>query len=388
MISFFTLALRNLLSNKTRTILTLIGISMSIAIFFSIVSFNRGFEKGLYRELERTGIHFMVVPSGCPHEVASLVLHGAVIPKYLDVAILEKIKNHDGIELASPLLVAQVPNKAKDRVDLAYGMDMTHLKKLKPGWTISGKIPENDEEVLVGKEISDHDRLLPGSILHYPDKGLELKVSGIVERTGSQDDAFIYMPISLLQRILGKKDGITAIGARVSDSARLNDISENLSSVVPGIQIVTMGQVLSSLTNLAGSAKTLSLSIASIAIFVSAVGVMNTILMAVFERIQQIGMMRAIGASRFDIFRIIITETLILILSGGVSGIILSAAGSRFLENVVRRVMPFVPAGNMIEFEPDLAFMCIVFSIIIGIISGLYPAWKASRIHPIEAIKG
>lgn len=388
LISFFTLALRNLSAHKTRSILTLVGISTSVAIFFSIVSFNRGFETGLFRELERTGIHFMVVPSGCPHEVASLVLHGAVIPKYLDIDVLEKLKGFEGIELASPLFVAQVPNPSNHRIDLVYGMDMTHVRKLKPGWVINGKIPSTDREVLVGKEIADHDKLEVGSMIHYPEHSMELRVTGIVERTGSQDDAFIYMPIALLQEIINKPDGITAIGARVFDPLQLNEISEKLAAVVPGIQIVTMGQILSSLTNLAASAKTLSLSIASIAVFVSAVGVMNTILMAVFERMQQIGMMRAIGASRFDIFRIIITETLLMTLAGGISGIVLSVVGSQFLENLVRLFMPYVPSGKMIMFEPGLALVCIVFSVVIGIVSGLYPAWKASKIHPIEAIKG
>src|SRR5512134_1137835 len=106
--AFLRLALANLKRHRTRSLLALFGIATSVAVLFSILSFNRGFEKGLAKELERTGIHFMVVPSGCPHEVASLVLHGSVIPKFLDLSVMEKVAGIGGIEFASPIFVAQL----------------------------------------------------------------------------------------------------------------------------------------------------------------------------------------------------------------------------------------------------------------------------------------
>lgn len=383
---FLKLAFKNLLRHKIRSLLTLVGIAASVAVLFSIISFNRGFEKGLTKELERTGIHFMVVPSGCPHEVASLVLHGAVIPKFLDLNVFEKIKEIKGIDLASPLLVTQLPNPERGRVDLVYGMEMSHLKRLKPAWEIEGAIPETDDAVIVGSEIAGHDNVKIGDTIFYNKK--PFKVSGILKKTGSQDDAFLYMPVKALQEIMKRPDGATAIGVKVSAPELLNQITEELSMKIPGIQIVTMSQVMKSLASLASSAKILSLSIAVIAILISAVGVMNSILMAIFERTQEIGMMRAIGASKFDIFRIIIKETTMLTAVGGLTGIFISVIGSGVIEGFVRSFMPYVPSGRMITFELWLAGLCILFSLLVGIFSGLYPAWKASRINPIEAIKG
>ena len=114
---FLILSCKNLLRHKIRSFLTIIGISASIAVLYSIISFNKGFEIGLAKELERTGLHFMIVPSGCPHEVASLVLHGAVIPKYLEDNVSEKIKGYDEISLISPILVTQLPNRTHNRID-------------------------------------------------------------------------------------------------------------------------------------------------------------------------------------------------------------------------------------------------------------------------------
>ncbi|MCX7792800.1 MAG: ABC transporter permease [Thermodesulfovibrionales bacterium] len=364
------------------------GITTSVAVLFSVLSFNRGFERGLERELERTGIHFMIVPSGCPHEVASLVLHGAVIPKFLDLKVMEHLRNVREIELASPFLVGQIPNPEKGRIDLIYGLEMKHLRRLKPSWKVIGSIPESDNEVIIGAEIASHDRINIGDIINYPSVKRTFRVAGILERTGGQDDAFIYMPLKSAQDLFNRPEGSTAIGVRVSDPANLNKVIEELSRDIPGIQIVTMGQVMNSLSSLASSGKVLSLSMAVIAILISASGVMNSILMSVFERTQEIGMMRAVGASRFDIFRIILKETVILTLTGGITGIFLANIGSGIIEFFVRKFIPYVPSGSMISFEPELAALCIFFSLFTGILSGFYPAWKASKITPIEAIRG
>jgi putative ABC transport system permease protein len=386
--TFLKLSLKNLLRYRIRTLLTLIGILASVAVLFSILSFNRGFERGLSQELERTGIHFMVVPSGCPHEVASLVLHGAVIPKFLDASIIEKIKEVRGIALVSPVLVTQVPNPARDRVDLVYGIEMSDVQKLKPSWKINGIMPKHGDEVLVGAAIAQHDNLKEGDVIHYPTFKKTFRVTGIIEKTGGQDDAYIYMPVSTVQRMLKKPENLTAIGVQVSEPDSLYKIAEELSLKVPGIQIVTMNQVMKSLADLANSARIMNLSIAVIAIIISAVGVMNTVLMAIFERTQEIGMMRAIGASRLDIVRIILSETILMTTAGGVLGVILATIASGTVEGLVKKSVPYVPSGEMITFEPWLAGSCILFSFVIGIVAGFYPAYRASNITPVEAIRG
>lgn len=383
---FLKLAIRNLQRHRTRSILTLFGIAASVAVLFSILSFNRGFDRGLARELDRTGIHFMVVPSGCAHEVASLVLHGAVIPKYLDTAVREKIDKLEGIALVSPLLVAQLPNPEKGRIDLVYGVEMSALTALKPAWEVDGEIPRSDDEILLGSEVAAHGGIRKGATVTYPQG--TFRVSGVVKKTGSQDDAFIYMSLAKAQSLLKKPSGATAIGVKVKNPEMLPQITDALTREVPGIQIVTMSQVMNSISNLAASARVLSLSIALVTVFISAVGVMNSILMAVFERTQEIGMMRAVGASRGDIFRIVLKETSLLTLSGGSVGILLSLVGTGVIEAFVRKVMPYVPGGDMVKFEPALALASLAFSLAIGILAGLYPAWKASTINPVEAIKG
>lgn len=366
----------------------MLGIAASVGVLFSVLSFNRGFNEGLAQELESTGLHFMVVPSGCAHEVAALVLHGAVIPKFLDTGVMQHLQETNGIAMATPILVAQLPNPKKERIDLIYGVDMEVLSAIKPNWKIEGKIPTQFNEILLGHEVAEHEGLKPGDVFTETDDGSPLIIAGIVGLTGSQDDAFVYLPIKTAQKILERPGAATAIGVKVADPERMNEINDELTAVVPGIQIVTMGQVMNSISNLAASARALSLAIVLIAVLISAVGVMNSILMSVFERSQEIGMMRAIGASRGDVFRIILEETTILSLAGGLFGIAIATLGSKLIETFVRSVMPFVPSGNLISFDPLLALGSMLFIMAIGLFAGLYPARKASKINPVEAIKG
>ncbi len=385
---YLKLAVKNLFRHRTRSALTMLGIAASVGVLFSVLSFNRGFSEGLAVELERTGLHFMIVPSGCAHEVAALVLHGAVIPKFLDTAVMQHVNALDGIDLATPILVAQLPDPQRGKIDLIYGVDMAALSAIKPGWQITGRIPEQDHEILLGYEVAQHEKLQPGDKFASPVEGVDLIVAGIVGLTGSQDDAFVYLPIATAQKLLDNPAAATAIGVKVTDPTRMLEITDALTAAVPGIQIVTMGEVMNSISNLAASARALSLAIVLIAILISAVGVMNSILMAVFERSQEIGMMRAVGASRWNIFRIILEETTILSLGGGLIGIFISILGSRLIEAFVRAVMPFVPSGNLISFDAGLAMGSVIFILVIGLCAGIYPAWKASKINPVEAIKG
>jgi putative ABC transport system permease protein len=227
-------------------------------VLFAVLSFNQGFNKGLARELDRTGLHFMIVPSGCAHEVAALVLHGSVIPKFLDTGVMAHVTAAEGIELATPILVAQLPDQQRNRVDLIYGVDMPVLRAIKPGWDISGRIPEHPHEMLLGFEVAQHENLKPGDRFSSPAPGVDLVVAGIVGLTGSQDDAFVYLPIETAQFLLDSPNAATAIGVKVNDPARIGAITSDLTSVVPGIQIVTMGEVMNSISNLAASARALS----------------------------------------------------------------------------------------------------------------------------------
>lgn len=109
--NFFSLAFKNLLRRKIRTILTIIGIGIVIAIFFSLISFNAGYSRSLGNEFLSFGIHILAVPKGCPYEATSLLLHGGEMDKTLTYAQFEEIAKNEFVDIASPLLLIRTTDR-------------------------------------------------------------------------------------------------------------------------------------------------------------------------------------------------------------------------------------------------------------------------------------
>ena len=157
---------------------------------------------------------------------------------------------------------------------------------------------------------------------------------------------------------------------------------------MPDIQVVTMAQVTGTIMNLVGSARSLLFSVIAIAIVISAAGITNTLLMSVNERTREIGMMKAIGAEGTHIAVLLLAETVIITALGGVIGVVAALAGSGLIETFVRGIIPYAPSGSFVSFDPLLVSGCLVFSVGLGLLCGLYPAVKSARLSPMEAIRG
>jgi putative ABC transport system permease protein len=385
--NFFTLAIKNLLRRRGRTILTILGVAIAVAVLFSLLSFNSGYEKQLGGELDRLGIHMLAVPKGCPYEAASLIIHGGVIPKYLSNADAERAKKVEGIDIASPMLLHQFYKDGKPHI--VYGVIMADMLQVKPWWKVNGRFfSDNEDNVMViGSSLAEKEKLKPGDPLPFgPDK-IPFTIVGVLEQTGTQDDEFHFLPLSVAQRTFAKPDQVTTIAIRVKDIARITEISKQVESI-PDVQVVTMTQVMGTIMNLVGSARTLLVSVIVVAIFISAVGIINTLLMSVNERTREFGMMKAIGASGMDIGKLVLIETMLITVIGGIVGLLLSTLGSSLIEGFVKGIIPYAPNGRLMTPEPGLIGICLVFSVVIGLVCGIFPAIRSSRLTPMEAIRG
>jgi len=371
---------------RVRTSLTIAGVAIAIAVLFSLLAFNAGYEKQLSGELGSMGINMLAVPKGCPYEAASLIIHGGVIPKYLSYDDLEQVKNIDGVEIASPMLLHQFFKD--DKPHIVYGINIEDQKLLKPWWKVEGRYFTEDETgvMVVGRSLAEKEDLKVGQVLQFGPDGVPTTIVGILERTGTQDDEFHFLPLADSQKIFGKEGQITTIAVKVKDVSQIAAIGKKMEQI-PDIQVVTMTQIQGTIMNLVGSAQTLLFSVIIIALFISAVGIINTLIMSVNERTREFGMMKAVGASGWDVSRLIVVETLILTLIGCAAGLIIAMAGSKLVESFVRGVIPYAPAGNLIVVEPWLVFACIGFALVIGLLCSIYPAIKTARLTPMEAMR-
>jgi len=390
--NFLSLAIKNLLRRRGRTLLTVMGVAIAISVLFSLLSLNSGYQKQLDKEMNSLGANVLAVPKGCPYEAASLIIHGGVIPKFLSESDLQKIRNISGVELATPMLMEQFIKKnsitGKDEPHIALGINIDEYKQLKPWWGVQGRFFTNNETdvKLIGRALADKENITVGFVMPAgPFKGFT--TVGVLNRTGDQYDNFHFVPLAEAQRVFNKTGLITTIAIKVKDVNQISEVSAEMEKI-PDVQAVTMTQVMGTVMNLAGSAESLLMTVIAIALIISAFGIINTLLMSVNERTKEFGMMKAIGASGLDIGKTVMAETLFITVIGGVIGTVGAIVGSSLIEGYVKGVLPYTPRGSLIALSPELIAFCLVFSVVLGLICGIYPAFKSSRLTPMEAIRG
>jgi putative ABC transport system permease protein len=392
MITQFQVAWKNLLRKKSRTLLTMVGITLSSWVLVSLLGFNRGYESALNRDIENMGYQLMVMAKGCPYEAATMMLQGGKGLRYMPQTMVDNITREPGVEKVTPILMQAFfdPNKGEGGGIAGYfGVDPATYPAMKPffrfrqgGWFRDTDAPE----VVMGFEAAELEQREVGDMTLVPEKNVQLKVVGILERTGTQDDGTIFVPLRTLQRIAGT-DQITTIGIKVTRDADINKL-ENKLYQLPDVQVVSFSQVKTTIMKLISTARVMVLSIAVVAILIAMVGVANTVLMSVLERRQEIGILKTMGAMPADVFRLVWTETLFLCAGGGVSGIALAVAFAKGTDALVRRILPYSPTGGLVSIDPSLALLALGIIVGVGLLSGLYPAWKAGRVRPLESIRG
>ena len=386
------IAYKNLKRRKLRSSFTIGGVAIAVAVLVSLLGFSEGYKKALTSDIDKMGYQVLVTAKGCPYEAATLMLQGGGGLRYMEQKVFDSIANDKRIDKVTPQLMHTVfdPERQAGQGGFAMyvGIQKSYLE-LKP-WTKfkSGAWFTNDDtdEVIMGFEAAELERRSVGDKVFIPGIDKTPTVVGIFERTGTQDDGVSFLPLKTAQRLFDLKDKISSIGIKLKNIEDLTQFEEDMYAV-PETQVISMAQVKGTLLNLVSSAKILVTSVAVIAVFVAAIGVVNTILMSVFERTQEIGVMKAIGASKLDIFRLIWMETVIMCTMGGLLGNLGALLGGKVVERIVRSILPYAPEGQIVLITPTALLISLVGAVLLGLVAGIYPALRASSMRPIEAIR-
>lgn len=382
---WFVLAAKNLLRRPTRTILTVLGVAIAIAVLYSLFQFQQGYQSRLKGELGALGAHIMVVPKGCPYEAATIALHGGKWPRYMDEGMLEQVKANPGVaEAAGVIMDAVFPPGGQSVIML--GIDEDYMR-LRPAWKLNGSWFESDSSVILGSSVAEAAGLRPGELWVLPEKNETLRVSAVLERTNPQDDGFVFMPRRTLQRISGLEGKLVLILIKARQVDRTDELVASLKADEIDMNVFPLTELLGTIGQLMASTSVFVSAVMIIAVVLGGVGVLNTVLMAVFERTREIGMMKAMGGSRSDVFKLVWAETILTTVLGGVGGVVLALASSRLVEAVIRGMIPYAPKGSLIGFSLVTTLFCVGLSLALGLLAGFYPAFRAASIKPIEAIK-
>src|ERR1700726_711501 len=308
--TFFTVVIRGLWRRPLRTGLTLAGISIGIAAVVALVGMSRGFEKGWQLGLKARGTDIVV-----SNKIGSLT------PKPFDASARDRIANLPRIAATCNLLVQVTSVEDSDLMILSaqewggFAWDNLEL--------VSGRMPRDSKEeaVVLGQTAAEVLKKKVGDPIQIETK--ELTVVGIVKGGALVEDGSVILSLPLLQGIIGSPNQINAIDVRVTPSTneqQIRELTQQIQQQVPQVRAVTVSEHLSHFEGYR-MVRAMSWGTSLLAALVGVLGVMNTMLMTVFERTQEICVLLALGWKRGRIIRMVLWESALLGLLGGLAGV-------------------------------------------------------------------
>lgn len=381
------LTLKNLIRRPIRTAFCLVGLALSVAVLSCLLSFGEGYERSLHSEIDRMGMQMMLVPLGCPYDAAARVIKGRTLDTSIPEDALASARADKDVAIAAPIFTAVVPRLDEGRTDLWVGIDDS-TRAIKPWWRLSNgsRWFTGPNSVILGSDAAATEMRKPGDKFFSPETGTTLVVCGILERSGTSDDSQFFVPLQTAQRMFHQPGKLTAVAIRLKDPETVGDVADRLQRI-PGAQVVTLTEMMGTFLTLLGSARTLIMAIALVAVVVSFISVFNTMMAAVIERTQELAILRAVGMSRSTAFGLMISEASILTLSGVLIGFALTMVGGPAIQQAVRPFVPLSPDNGLPALTVNSALSCLLLIAGAGILVGLYPAWRASRLPPAAALR-
>lgn len=370
--TLFTVVTRGLIRRPVRTSLTLLGISVGIAAVVALVGISRGFSKSWVDGLKARGTDIVV------SNMAS-----SLTPKPFDASEVDRIVHLPNVQATCPILFDLMSVESAQMMMVSArawgGFSWDNLK------VINGRLPRDASEraVVLGRTAAEMLGKKVGDPIQIDTE--ELTVAGIVDGNAWVENSSIILSLPVFQEITGNQGKINIIDVRLKppvDDAEVADVCRQIDRLIPEARAMPAGE------NIANSqayriVQAMSWSTSLLAVLVGVLGVMNTMLMTVFERTQEICVLLALGWRRSRIVRMVLWESALLGLLGGIIGVLFGAV----TVNILGRT-PAVRGLLEPDVNPGLLATSVAIAIAVGIVSGLYPAWRSSRLTPSRALQG
>ena len=411
--TFSGLAWKNLTRRPVRTALTAGGVALAVAVAVSLGGFNLGYRRAIAGSIEQLGFQVMVMAKGCPYEAATMMLKGGTGLLYLPEAAHAQIRTDPDIEAITPIFIGIAEKQgfspdgspASSSFTILSGVELESFRQMKPWLKLKAGAgyaggrwfaADATNEVVMGFEAAEYEQRKVGDAFYVsivPNGKAEpefhaFTVAGVLERTGSQDDGTVFLPLRAAQQMFGRENELTIIGIKLKEfnGIRMREF-EGRWLKIPEVQVVSLEQVKGALVSLVGTAQTMVAAVAVIAILVAIIGVINSILTSVHERTGEIGVLKAVGAGRAQIFRLVWLETLLTSLAGAVPGSLLAAGGARLTDAALRHLLNIGVTQPLVRITPGLLGAVILGAVVLGLLAGLWPAGRAAGLRPVEAIR-
>jgi len=407
------ISIKNLFSHTGRTILTLLGIIISVASIMSVITMGANIKEYIMDEIDAFGSDIIQIEISIPEtehvsvENISDMAMGVQITTLTDDDA-EAITKLDNVQTYNAGLMGQ--SQAKFDGENTYVIllgSSSDAPIVDPGVEISqGRFFNTDEEVsssnvivlgsAVAESLFGQQKNIVGERISM--NGGRYRVVGVLKERGtsfgfSYDD-LVYLPYTTLQKKILGVDYLSYITAKVFDTEHIDTTADDIEYILRSrhdidkptdddFNVMTMKEAQDMLGSVVAGVNILLVSLASISLLVGGVGIMNIMIVSVEERTSEIGLRKAIGARREDIIQQFIIESVIISIAGAFIGIVV-ASGIISLFFVIIEHAGFTSMNLFIPISAVV--ISIVFSIVAGIVFGVYPARRAAEVSPMEAL--
>ena len=370
------LASNSLRLRPLRTFLTALGIAVAVASMVIFLSLGEGVRQVFTEQLTSIGPDLQV-SYGEFDSTASLTWVPELPLSYK--AELEKNADLYGILKVVPLMFHLRAGLSTSSTFLFQGIppneeasDIYYEYKILEGRSLMA----NDKNTaVIGKQVAKRNRLELGDTLRL-NRDTSFKIVGLAESSGGFIDNIILIPLSDLQKAIGVSDKVMHFALELSEPEKAREVAEKLKVVYPELGFQTRGDLLSVAERGIQISDVIRLGISTIALIVGAIAVANTMMMSVFERTREFGVVRAIGAKPGFLFRLVLLEAILLSIVGAIAGVILGRLGMIVVNNIANNLIGLGVAALTLR----LVLFAVVVALLMGLLSGLIPAFRASRI--------
>jgi len=394
-------AVSAMLSHKMRAFLSILGILIGVAAVIAMIAIGQGAKESVEKQLASLGSNLLMIRPGAPKS-SGIAMESGTSTRFTfqDVTAIQKITEY--VHLVSPSVTSRAQlvsgNKNWNTQVEGAGVDYQQVRSATPTvgrFFTEEEVKGRDKVALLGttvvKELFGTKNPIGETVKINL---LNFRVIGILPAKGStgprdQDDTVLIPITTAMYRVLGKQyiDSIyvEALSADKVDAAEdeIQKVLVKLHRIIAkdqddAFQIRNMSDIKSTLTSTTKTMSMLLGAIAAISLLVGGIGIMNIMLVSVTERIREIGLRKAIGANNKDIMTQFLIEAILMSFIGGVAGIALGAGAS---------VLITVFAGWAASISLASIVLATGFSLLVGVVFGLWPARQASELNPIEALR-
>lgn len=393
----------SLSSNKSRSALTILGIVIGVASVIAMISIGQGSAQNITSRIESLGTNLLVVMPGSQRQAGNIVRGGMGSATSLKLEDAEAIKSSiAGIDAVAPTVSSrkQVSVKGQNTNTSIYGIDTNYFGvksiELQFGNPITEtQIKSRSKIAILGPTTRDDlfgEGTDPvGQKIRINNQ--EYQIIGVTQAKGGtgmgSSDDLIYIPLTTAQQYLTGNDGVSNINIQVSSENMMNAVQQQVQALIlerhnisdaasADFSIMNQADMLSAMSSVAGTLTLLLAAIAGISLIVGGIGIMNMMLTTVTERTREIGLRKSLGATHSDIVTQFLSESVALTFIGGVLGIIVGWLAALIISK-------FGSLNTSVTYTS--VFLSCGISAAIGIIFGYYPARRAAKLDPIEALR-